>query len=400
MDSEPRSRQAQLFKRLKHSEPQCQRDQYPTISLALLYLSLITAILNTGCAAMDHAIHHLPTDEELASLRHSKSQRDRTDPKPQLSSTSTPPSPESAPTLFPSDVMAKLEVTMNNGDPADIYYPNLKQPTTQTLRFPIALFLQGLNVDKAHYSRYAQQVARYGFIVVIPNHRTSIRGRDELFAQVGQVPDTLELARTLTADRTSPLFDRIDASQLVLLGHSHGGMMGLDAVRGACDVPFCIGEYSLPDELKAAVFFGTSLWENGEYLSINNTSIPVALIAGDRDSLIAIEETRQTYAHIISPPRALITLAGVNHYGLTNVNNPPGSPSEVNPPQVDQTASIDAIARWSGLFLRAHTWDDPHARNAIYRFTPDTHTTDSIPTTIDSQPRKSLESRSSRRWIE
>ncbi len=390
MDIESRSRQAQPaqpLKRLKPSEPQRQRDRYPTIPLALL--CLITAILNAGCASLDRAIHRLPTDKELASLRDSESRRvTGADSEPRHASTRNPPSPAPAPTHFPSDVMAKLEVTMNNGDPADIYYPNLKQPEAKTLRLPIALFLQGLNVDKAHYSRYAQQVARYGFIVVVPNHRTSVRGRDELFAQVGQVPDTLELARTLTADRSSPLFDHIDPSKLVLLGHSHGGMMGLDAVRGACDVPFCIGEYSLPDELKAAVFFGTSLWENGEYLAIDNTSIPVALIAGDRDSLIAIEETRQTYAQIVSPPRALISLAGVNHYGLTNVDNPPGSPSEVNSPQVDQTASIDAIARWSGLFLRAHAWDDPRARSAIYHFDPDTHTVDSIPTTIDSQLRK------------
>ena len=394
MDTEPRrhprseqpTSPAPPFKRFQPFDPQRQRDQYHAIPLALLCLAL--TIPATGCTSINHAIQHLPTDDELASLRQPATQHDQRDPSALDSHPSSPhrtalPAATSPP--FSPDVMAKLEVTMNNGDPADIYYPNLQQAEAKTLRFPIALFLQGLNVDKAHYSRYAQQVARYGFIVIVPNHRTSIRGRDELFAQVGQVPDTLDLARNLTADRNSPLFDRIDPSKLVLLGHSHGGMMGLDAVRGACDVPFCLGEYSLPEELKAAVFFGTSLWENGEYLSINNTSIPVALIAGDRDSLIAIEETRQTYAQIISPPRAFIALTGVNHYGLTNVDNPPDSPSEVNPPQVDQTASINAIARWSGLFLRAHTWNDPRARNAIYHFDPKTHTADAIVTTINSQ---------------
>jgi dienelactone hydrolase len=362
---------------------QCEHDRASTIVLALS--CLILTIPLTGCTLIDPVIQHLPTDEDLASLRQPVRQDDRSQGEAQVSSPHRTDRSSAISIPFPPDVMAKLEVTMNNGDPADIYYPNLQQPAAQTLRFPIALFLQGLNVDKAHYSRYAQQVARYGFIVIIPNHRTSIRGRDELFAQVGQVPDTLDLARSLTADRHSPLFDRIDPSKLVLLGHSHGGMMGLDAVRGACDVPFCLGEYSLPEELKAAVFFGTSLWENGEYLSINNTSIPVALIAGDRDSLIPIEETRQTYAQIISPPRALIALTGVNHYGLTNVDNPPGSPSEVNSPQVDQTASINTIARWSGLFLRAHTWNDPRAHAAIYHFDPQTHTADAIVTTIDSQ---------------
>jgi dienelactone hydrolase len=374
-----------------NSDFQRQRNRSYTIALVLFCLG--ASILCSGCTSINQAIEALPTDAELARLRHPEPQRDRHKP---ASPPDIPPNQAPIPPYFPPDAMAKLEITMSNGDFADIYYPKVTQPDDQALRFPIALFLQGLNVDKQHYSRYAQRVARYGFIVIVPNHRTSIRGHDELFAQVGQVPDTLKLARNLTADRKSPLFERIDTSKLVLLGHSHGGMMGLDAVRGACDVPFCVGEYSLPEELKAAVFFGTSLWENGEYLSINNsvnnnannTSIPVALIAGDRDSLIAIEETRQTYNHIVSPPRALIALAGVNHYGLTDVDNPPGSPSEINPPQVEQTDSIATIARWSGLFLRAHTWNDRRALQAIYRFDPEAHTADPIRTTIEAQLRE------------
>jgi len=349
--------------------------------------AIAVTALGLGCAA-DRWWAVLPTDDELSSLRDSEAGIDpaeRPDPGPGRSELNSAPN-STVPRFFPSDIMAKLELATSYGDPADVYYPRVAEPAPE-LRFPIALLLQGLNVDKAHYSRYAQRVARYGFVVIVPNHRTSIRGSEELFAQVGQVTDALNTARSLAADRDSPLFDRLDAGQIVLLGHSHGGMMGLDAIRGACDVPFCVGEYSLPEELKAAVFFGTALWENGEYLRIDNSEIPVALIAGDRDSLIGIEETRQTYAQIATPPRASIELGGVNHYGITDTDNPPGSPTEVNAPTVSQADSITAIADWSGRFLRAHVRGDRAALRSIYRFDPARHAIGDIPTAIDSQLR-------------
>ncbi len=359
-------------------------------SLALLGCALVAAAVVAGCTSVDRWLVAMPTDAELASLRDSDAAIEppaAPTPEPaELPAELPAESNPEVPRFFPSDIMAKLELTTSRGDPADVYYPRVKEPAPE-LRFPIALLLQGLNVDKAHYSRYAQRVARYGFVVVVPNHRTSIRGSDELFAQVGQVTDTLLTARAIDRDPGSPLFDRIDSSQLVLLGHSHGGMMGLDAIRGACDVPFCVGEYSLPDELKAAVFFGTALWEDGEYLRIDNTSIPVALIAGDRDSLIGIEETRQTYAQIVTPPRALIELRGVNHYGITDTDNPSGSPLEQSESTIAQSDSITAIADWSGRFLRGHLRADRAALRSVYRFEPERHGVGDVPTAIESQLR-------------
>jgi len=290
-----------------------------------------------------------------------------------------------APFMFTPARMAKLSLQMGNGDPADIYYPVIRHPPSSPLKLPIALLLQGLNVDKRYYSRYAQQVARYGFVVIVPNHHTTIRGREELFAQVGQVTEVLKLAQALQKQPESPLAKLVDPERLVLLGHSHGGMMGLDAIRGACDVPFCVGEYSLPEELKAAVFFGTALWEDGEYLKIDNSQIPIALIAGDRDSLIQYSETRLTYKQIVHPPKAFIVIQGVNHYGITDENNPSGSPLELNNPEVSQEDSITTIARWSGLFLRSHTFGDRRAARAIYQFDPKVHILKDVYVSVESQ---------------
>lgn len=59
-----------------------------------------------------------------------------------------------------------------DGDPADVYYPVLLNSTPDQL--PIVLMLQGAFVDKADYSNYAETVARYGFVVVVPNNQRTL----------------------------------------------------------------------------------------------------------------------------------------------------------------------------------------------------------------------------------
>ena len=56
-----------------------------------------------------------------------------------------------------------------NNDEADIYFLNPANLNTGTYSFPIALLLQGANVDKSNYSNFARIVANYGFVVVVPN---------------------------------------------------------------------------------------------------------------------------------------------------------------------------------------------------------------------------------------
>ncbi|QIZ71952.1 alpha/beta hydrolase family protein [Oxynema aestuarii] len=242
-------------------------------------------------------------------------------------------------------------------DPADIYYPQPSQLAPAD-RLPVALLIQGFNVDAAYYSQFATQIARYGFIVVVPNHLTTIRDREELFPQVGQVTDVLRYVKAQQHHANSPLFKITDAEKLVLIGHSQGGFIGLDAIREACDLPWCEGPYERPKELLAGVFFGSDLWEDGEYLKVNNAGIPIALIAGSRDSLIRAESIEKTYNNIESPPKAYIEVRGANHYGLTDLDNPPGSPNEKSSSTLDRAVSLETIARWTAVFLRAYALDD------------------------------------------
>ena len=54
-----------------------------------------------------------------------------------------------------------------NNDPTDIYCP---AGIDSTARLPMALLLQGGRCGKQYYSMFAREVAKYGFIVAVPNH--------------------------------------------------------------------------------------------------------------------------------------------------------------------------------------------------------------------------------------
>ena len=282
-----------------------------------------------------------------------------------------------------------------NGDAADIFYPVASPSSLDT--YPIGLLLPGFNVHKYYYDIFARQVASYGFIVVVPNHLIYEKGKSELFAQVQQVTETLAFMQDENLNPNSPIMNQVDAEKLVLLGHSHGGFIGLDAIRNVCESPWCVGNYRRPKELLAGVFYGADLWEDGEFLSIDNSiesraisesggrgirnffrensnensaprsqGIPIALIAGTRDSLIKAGNVKITYDKIEQPPKAYIKISGANHYAITNINNPPGSPKDRRIPTLGQPQSIEAIARWSALFLRAYALNDADALDYIH----------------------------------
>jgi fermentation-respiration switch protein FrsA (DUF1100 family) len=258
-----------------------------------------------------------------------------------------------------------------DGDPADVYYPVV--PNSKPDQLPIALMLQGALVDKADYSNYAQEVAGYGFVVVVPNNERTVTappGSPEpsvtgLLADQQQVTDVLAQMKLEDADTDSPIFEIADTSTLGLLGHSFGGYAGLAAIQDINDPAVSSGNYTRPPELKAGIFYGTNFQtppNSGVFPPIDNLGVPVGLIAGSLDGVADLGEVTSTYGKIQDPPKALVTVKGTNHYGITNQD------SDRDPvrPTLDQTTATETIGRWSGLFLRSHLLQDQGAFNYIY----------------------------------
>jgi dienelactone hydrolase len=256
-----------------------------------------------------------------------------------------------------------------DGDQADIYYPILPDATEDQL--PIALLLQGALIDKADYSNYAQEVASYGFVVVVPNNERTVTAPTGqtvtgLLADQQQVNDVLDQMKLEDADSNSPIFEIVDTSKLGLLGHSFGGFAGLAAIQNINNPLVSSGDYTRPPELKAGIFYGTNFQtaeNSGVFPAIDNQDIPVGLIVGTLDGVSDLGEVASTYVKIQDPLKTLITVEGANHYGITNQD----SDRDPSRPMLDQATANGTIGQWSGLFLRSQLLGDQGAFNYVYK---------------------------------
>ncbi|MEO9124922.1 MAG: alpha/beta hydrolase [Microcoleus sp.] len=273
------------------------------------------------------------------------------------------------------DIADRYSTTISaNNDLADIYYPKPSDLSSGNYSFPIALLLQGTLVDKSFYSDYASLVARYGFVVVVPNHLRPSPFNPS--APPNLAPETSQIAAVLSqmaienTKPTSPIASVVDTQRLGLLGHSFGGAVGLSAIANQCltELFLCREPFTQPKELLAGAFFGANLRNpiTNEYVPISNDGIAVALIQGDSDGVALPERAQRTFDNIQTPPKVLIAVNNANHFSITNVDRPPGANPEPNTATLDRAVGIETIARWSALFLRANMLEDRFAYDYIY----------------------------------
>lgn len=256
--------------------------------------------------------------------------------------------------------------SVNGSDETDIYFPVTDNKNDT---FPVVLMLQGALVDKKEYSNFATVVASYGFVVIIPNHLRKVnRPSGEftgLLVDAELIPDVLAFIKQENKNSKSPIYSKVDPEKLGLLGHSHGGLVGMTAIKGICFFPACTTSFKRPDELKAGIFYGAHLMnpKTGIVPPINNQGIPLGLIGGNKESVATLDEVKGTYSKIQDDPKIFVEVDGANHYGITNQNNPERDSSL---PTLAQPTAIETIGRWSSLFLRAHILNDSDAFNYIY----------------------------------
>ncbi|GFE70564.1 hypothetical protein [Chroococcus sp. FPU101] len=263
-----------------------------------------------------------------------------------------------------------IPVTGSNSglDSTDIYYPIT--PSSETT-LPVVLLLQGALVERDDYANYASRVAKYGFVVVVPDHTRTLVGPmgsfTGFFPDQHLINDVLNFMEDENRNTNSPLAGQIDFNTAGLLGHSFGGAVGLASMANICLPVLCNATlgFSRPTALKAGIFYGASLRNQmtGESIPINNSGVPTGLIAGERDGVASLLSTITTYQNIHPDTKLLATLQGANHYGITNED----SSRDPVRPTLDQATATETIARWSALFLQAHLLDNQEAFDYVYR---------------------------------
>lgn len=293
---------------------------------------------------------------------------------------------ESHTSLFPNYKIESIIdlVLEQRGDTADVYFPDI--PATSK-EFPVVAVLQGAGVDKSFYAGLGTQLARYGFVVVIPNHFQNLPFPPYTPSPLPDQFVVLDVQAQMEledADPASPLSGIVDTGRLGLVGHSFGGATGLFVIDGRCDgPPFCdeatFGPFERPEELVAGAFYGTNTCSAGGtvkdarcidfstfppnpglLLDVATDDFPVTIVQGSLDGISTPAEGQATF-RILDGVRTFTYIKGANHYGITDVNNPgavfpnfiPPTP-DPNKPDIPQAEAVEQVAQAMGRFLRTH----------------------------------------------
>jgi predicted dienelactone hydrolase len=268
-------------------------------------------------------------------------------------------------------------IELADGTPADVYAPAVPPGLKRKLedRFPVAVLLQGALIDKAYYSTFARIIADNDYIVVVPNReRTIALGPNVvsgLFPDVHVVTDAVDAMIVEDDDPRSPFFRITDTSTIVLLGHSFGGAVGIDAAAGVCEFPLCDppipDSFVWPEGLKAAALYGTSrvLCDPDTPTSVadcvpssrDTSGVAVALIQGTNDGIASPLKADATLPEL-EPPHALVQLPGATHYAICDVAQPPFPATiEPNTSELDQQVAVALVAQrtldWLDMILAA-----------------------------------------------
>ena len=252
------------------------------------------------------------------------------------------------------------------GDPADVYYPDPPDLQTSSYSFPVVLLLQGAKVARGFYSNVAATVAGYGFIVVVPDHMSNNIGGAGLYAELSEIAAVSARMKVEAASTTAPVRGVVDTKRIALMGHSYGGASGLSGISNLCFPPGLGCTFTRPPELVGGAFYGTNLATPILGVpALDTGSLPVLLVQGDKDGKALPADGQLTYNQIQKRPKAIITLLGANHYGVTDIDNPSGADPEANPQTLDHAAGLASNGRWIGVFFAAFLNNDMDARAAL-----------------------------------
>jgi len=262
-----------------------------------------------------------------------------------------------------SVTVKRINTVLKSAGTVEVYYPD-----TATKNLPVLALYQGGNVNSSFYSNYAARLAASDYVVYVANRCTTFILQYFIYPDASLASEVYDLAKTQSIDSTSPLFGRLDAEKIGVLGHSLGGVVGLFSINGICDFPFCAWATTRLAQIKAGLFYGSGLGESFDkkryYTDSSGKGIPSGYIQGSIDTANTPDSSTKNFANVISP-KYLFAIEGLNHYGITDVNNPFGAKSETNLSSFSQTQTIDKIASVSIEFLNAYIKNDSASLSKI-----------------------------------
>jgi hypothetical protein len=183
---------------------------------------------------------------------------------------------------------------------------------------PFLILACGGDADKSQYSRYAGSLARLGYNVAVMNKVLFMTPPPPAPSQdkiMRNVVTAIDFHRVIEYAQTNVALG-INATSVVLLGHSYGGAMALSTARGFCYSFFCgdglpnmtSTQPNYPVELSSAVIggfvYGLSIYQFGfpgnpmdrELTNLNQdtqTALPFFFMWGEYDVIVNNQRDEQ-----------------------------------------------------------------------------------------------------------
>ena len=212
---------------------------------------------------------------------------------------------------------------------ATIYYP-LGTP------MPIGgvAIAPGFTEVQRHINWWGPRLASHGFAVLVLD--TNDRMRDMPAERADALIAAVRVLRAENGRTDSPLFGRIDAAKIAIMGHSRGGGGTLIAAN------------EHPDEIQAAIPFNS--WEpDGVF---ENITAPTLVMAGATDRIARVAE--HAWPHFLSIPesttKVYMEIADEGHF------------------TADSTRGMDLamVGRYGIAWLKLYLDEDERYRRFIY----------------------------------
>ncbi len=197
--------------------------------------------------------------------------------------------------------MVSWQVRANGTDlvPMTVYFPATDEGFANGTGLPALVYVQGGAVDPARYSWQAIELAKRGYVVVMPRHPLDLAFFAADFGQTAR----RALVTPQTAVTTKPVLDGVvDPGRIAVAGHSLGGVVTMKlALGGGFQAAVVQASYSDPAD-------------DGKLPAL---SIPTMYLAGQSDCMAKEQQVRDGWAKV-SSPTALVVLEGVTHFQFSD----------------------------------------------------------------------------------
>ncbi len=252
---------------------------------------------------------------------------------------------------------------------AELFYPATSSGSNTPFdgsggMYPVVSFAHGYDTDVlSEYTLSMTQLASYGYLVIAPLSYESVL--DVLNTEHLGHDMTSAYNYMLSQNRTasSPFFDHVATSGYAAMGHSMGGAAS-------------ISEASENSAVKTVVTWAAqNMSTPNAYTQMPNVHVPMQMIAGTQDGVVAASTTATIYADGKSPI-ALNDLVGGFHFGFEDYGNSPFSDSGSMPRATELGYARAFSVEWLNLYMKGDqsAWQqlwgppagaDPQVQNSL-----------------------------------